>query len=45
MKFGTTTHCIEGILNYVHTNVCEPIKMTSIGGNHYFVTIINDYSR
>ena len=44
-KFGTTTHCTEGILDYVHTNVWEPTKTASIGGNHYFVTFNDDYSR
>ena len=45
MKFGTVTHCTKGILEYVHTNVWGPIKTTSIGDNHYFVSFINDYSR
>ena len=44
MKFGTTTHCTEGILNY-NTDVWGPAKMTSIEGNHYFVTFIDDYSK
>ena len=45
MKFGIATHCTEGILDYVHTDVWEPTNTTSIGGNHYFVTFIDDYSR
>jgi len=45
VKFGTTTHCPEGILDYVHTDVWGPTKTVSIGGNHYFVTFIDDYSR
>ena len=44
MKFGTVTHDTEGILGYIHTNVWGPIKMASIGGNHYFVSFIDDYS-
>ena len=45
IKFSTATHCTEGILDNVHTDVWGPTKTTSIGGNHYFVTLINDYSR
>jgi len=45
VKFGTTTHYIEEILDYVHTDVWGPTKITSIRGNHYFVTFIDDYSR
>ena len=45
MRFGTVTHCTEGILDYVHTKVCGPTKTASIGGNHYFVSFIDVYSR
>ena len=45
VKFGTTTHCTKGILDYVHTNVWGPTKTALIGGNHYFVSFIDDYSR
>jgi len=45
VKFGTATHCTKGILDYVHTDVWGPTKTASIGGNHYFVTFIDDYSR
>jgi len=45
VKFGTATHCTEGILDYFHTNVWGPTKMAFIGGNHYFMTFIDDYSR
>ena len=44
VKFGTTTHCTKGILDYVHTDVWGPTK-TSIGDNHYFVSFIDNYSR
>jgi len=36
VKFGITIHRIEEILDYVHTDVWEPTKMTSLGGMHYF---------
>jgi len=44
VQFGTATHFIEGILDYVHTDVWGPTKMASIRGNHYFVSFIDDYS-
>ena len=43
VKFGTATHCTERILDYVHTDVWAPTKTAFIGGNHYFVTFIDDY--
>jgi len=45
VKFGTATHCTKGILDYIHVNVWGPTKMTSIRGNHYIVTFIDDYSK
>jgi len=45
VRFDITTHWTEGILNYVHTYVWGPTKMTSIGDNHYFVSFIDNYSR
>ena len=45
VKFGTATHCTKGILDYVHIDVWGPTKTASIGGNHYFVSFIDDYSR
>ena len=35
----------QGILDYVCINVWGPIKTTSIGGNHSFVSFIDDYSK
>ena len=45
VKFGTATHCTKGILDYIHTDVWRPTKMTSIGGKYYFMTFIDDFSR
>jgi len=45
VKFDTTTHCTDGILDFVHTDIWGPTKTASIGGNHYFMTFIDDYSR
>ena len=35
----------ERKLQIVHSDVCGPMPTDSIGGNNYFVTFINDYSR
>ena len=32
-------------LELVHSNVCGPLQVESIGGSRYFVTFIDDYSR
>jgi hypothetical protein len=32
-------------LEFIHSDLCGMIKPTSMGGVHYFMTIINDYSR
>ena len=45
VKFGTVIHNTEGILDYIHTDVWGPTKTASLGGKHYFVTFIDDFSR
>lgn len=32
-------------LELVHTDVCGPLPVTSYGGNNYFVTLLDDYSK
>lgn len=32
-------------LEHVHTDVCGPVSVKSLGGSHYFLTFIDDYSR
>ena len=32
-------------LELIHTDVCGPMQNESIGGNKYFITFIDDYSR
>jgi len=32
-------------LEIVHSDVCDPMKTTSLGGARYFVTYIDDFSR
>ena len=45
VKFSTAIHNTEGILDYIHTDVWGPTKTTSLGGKHYFVTFVDDFSR
>uniref|UniRef100_A0A5B7BZJ7 Putative copia LTR rider n=1 Tax=Davidia involucrata TaxID=16924 RepID=A0A5B7BZJ7_DAVIN len=45
VKFGTAVHRTQGILDYVHTDVWGPTKVASLGGKHWFVTFIDDFSR
>ncbi|KAH9734322.1 hypothetical protein KPL71_017332 [Citrus sinensis] len=45
VKFDTANHDTREILEYVHSDVWGPTKTASIGGSHYFVTFIDDFSR
>lgn len=45
VKFGTAIHNTKGILDYVHSDVWGPSKTPSLGGNHYYVTFVDDFSR
>ena len=45
VKFGTAIHNTKSILDYVHSDVWGPTKTTSLGGMHYFVTFVDDFSR
>ena len=45
MKFGTAIHRTQGTLDYVHSDVWGPTRVASLGGMHYFVTFIDDFSR
>ena len=44
-KFGIAIHYTEGILDYIHTDIWGPTKTASLGGKHYFVTFVDDFSR
>ena len=33
------------MLDLIHTDVCGPMQTTTPGGNKYFMTVIDDYSR
>ncbi|KAH9753759.1 hypothetical protein KPL71_015193 [Citrus sinensis] len=45
VKFGTANHDTRKILEYIHSDVWGPTKTASIGGSHYFVTFVDDFSR
>ncbi|KAH9733975.1 hypothetical protein KPL71_017220 [Citrus sinensis] len=44
VKFGTANHDTREILEYVHSDVWGLTKTASIGGSHYFVTFVDDFS-
>ena len=45
VKFSTTTHCSEGLLDCVHVSIWGPVKTASLGGHWYFVSFIDNLSR
>lgn len=45
VKFSKGTHNTKGILDYVHADVWGPSRVSSNGGVHYMLTIIDDFSR
>ena len=45
VKFGTTTHHSEGLLNCVHVSIWGPAKTASLRGYRYFVSFIDNLSR
>jgi hypothetical protein len=45
VKFNTSTHTTEKILDYVHSDLWGPSRKPSFGGSRYMMTIIDDYSR
>ncbi|KAH9722810.1 hypothetical protein KPL70_006849 [Citrus sinensis] len=45
VKFGTANHDTHEILEYIHSDVWGPTKTASIGGSHYFVIFVDDFSR
>jgi hypothetical protein len=45
VKFNTSVHATEGILDYVHADLWGPSRKHSLGGYRYMLTIIDDYSR
>jgi hypothetical protein len=45
VQFKTATHKTDGILDYVHSDVWEPVRTASKEGHMYFIIFIDDFSR
>ncbi|GKE61858.1 retrovirus-related pol polyprotein from transposon TNT 1-94, partial [Tanacetum coccineum] len=45
VKFRIPIHKTQGILDYVYYDVWGPSKTRSLGGRHYYVTFVDDFSR
>jgi len=45
VKFDTSTHRSEGLLDNVHVDVWGPIKTASLEGHRYFVPFVDELSR
>jgi len=45
VKFGTTTHRSEDLLDCVHVSIWGPTKIASLGDHWYFVSCIDNISR
>ena len=45
VKFNTVIHNTKGILDYVHSDILGPSRTTFLGGMHYFVIFVDDYSK
>lgn len=43
--FKTSTSAATRPLALVHTDVCGPLPVSSLGGNNYFVTLLDDNSK
>jgi len=44
-SFNKAVHRTEAILDYIHSDLWGPAKVTSHGGNRYYMSFIDDYSR
>ena len=45
VRFSTSTHCNEGLLDCVHMSVWGPAKTSSLGGHRYFVSFVDSSFR
>ncbi|WJZ90886.1 hypothetical protein VitviT2T_010001 [Vitis vinifera] len=45
VKFAKVVHETQNQLDYIHSDLWGPSRVSSIGGARYFLTLIDDYSR
>ncbi|KAJ9567521.1 hypothetical protein OSB04_003487 [Centaurea solstitialis] len=45
VRFSSGIHTTKGPLDYIHSDLWGPARVTSYGGASYMLTIINDFSR
>lgn len=45
VSFGKGKHCSKQILDYVHADLWGPENTPSLDGAHYFLSIVDDFSR
>ena len=45
VKFSTSTHYSEGLLDCIHVSIWGPAKTASLGGHRYFISFIDNLSR
>ncbi|GJR28667.1 retrotransposon protein, putative, ty1-copia subclass [Tanacetum coccineum] len=45
VSFGVGRHSTQGVIDYVHSNLCGPSQVESLGGKSYFLSIVDDYSK
>lgn len=45
VKFRNTTHKSKGTLEYIHSHLWGLAQTTSLGGDRFFMSLINDYFR
>jgi len=42
---SSTTHRSKELLNVVYSNVCGLLQVPSLGGNKYFISFVDEFSR
>ncbi|GKE77569.1 retrovirus-related pol polyprotein from transposon TNT 1-94, partial [Tanacetum coccineum] len=45
VSFGVVRHTIQGVIDYIHSDLWGPSQVEPLGGKRYFLSIIDDYSR
>jgi len=45
VRFSSGIHKTKGPLDYIHSDLWGPVRVTSFGGAFYMLTIIDDFSR